>query len=274
MAPEQMTGLGTAAPRLEITSLNKTFERRGEEIEVLQEINLTVAAGEFVAIVGASGCGKTTLARIVDGLEHSTSGTIRIDGEPPNGAGRDQNRGFVFQKDNLLPWRTVLDNVGLGLELQRRPSRERRATAQKYLDLVGLGSFSKHYPHEISGGMKQRANLARAFSIEPEILLMDEPFAALDAQTREIMQTELLRVWNESNGGSVLFITHQIDEALFLANRVVVLTARPGRIKEIIEVPFERPRTLEIKRSPEFGALYDRIWKMIEEEVRDSMEVG
>lgn len=262
----------TAIPRLEIAGLNKSFVRRGQQIEALRDIDLTIDRGEFIAVVGASGCGKTTLARIVDGLEVATSGSIRIDGKDVATRTRKEgSRGFVFQKDNLLPWRSVYKNVALGLEMQRRPARERKTIAKKYIELVGLGKFENHYPHELSGGMRQRANLARAFSIEPDILLMDEPFAALDAQTREIMQTELLRIWRNSEGSSVLFITHQIDEAIFLADKIVVLTARPGRVKEVIDVPFERPRTLGMKRTGEFGAIYDRVWKHIEEEVRFSM---
>ncbi len=221
-------------------------------------------------MLGASGCGKTTLLRIVDGLEEATGGDLLIDGKPAKGTGSD--RGFVFQQDNLMPWRTVLRNVMLGLELQGRPRRESREQAMKYIELVGLSGFEKHYPHELSGGMRQRVNLARAFSIGPDVLLMDEPFAALDAQTREVMQTELLRIWQEAAGArTVMFVTHQIDEAIFLADRIVVMTARPGRIKEIIDVPFDRPRDLHIKRTAEFGKIYDAIWKTIEQEVRTSM---
>jgi NitT/TauT family transport system ATP-binding protein len=237
-------------------------------------VNFRVEPGEFVAVLGASGCGKTTLLRIVDGLEKVTSGQLLVDGKEQAGPGPD--RGFVFQADTLFPWRTVLKNVMLGLELQGKPRKYAAAQARKYIELVGLRSFESSYPHELSGGMRQRANLARAFTIAPEVLLMDEPFASLDAQTREIMQTELLRIWGETEGGTVLFITHQIDEAIFLADRVIVLTARPGRIKTIVQVPFARPRDLGLKHTPEFVELVDEVWKLIEEEVKlgMSLELG
>jgi len=259
------------APKIEARGLFKEFERGDTTTVALTDINLSVQPGEFVALLGASGCGKTTLLRIVDGLEQATDGDLLIDGTLQDQPGTD--RGFVFQQDNLLPWRTVTRNVAFGLELQGTPRQDARRRAQEFLDLVGLRGFEKHYPHELSGGMRQRVNLARAFCIEPAILLMDEPFAALDAQTREVMQSELLRIWQQTDGGTVMFVTHQIDEAIFLADRIVVMTARPGRIKEVIDVPFERPRDLSLKRSPEFSAIYDHIWKTIEEEVRFSMKL-
>lgn len=263
-------GGSTPKPRLEARSVSKTFPQRGGgTISVLEDVSFSVAPGEFVALLGASGCGKTTLLRMGDGLETASHGEILINGVPRSSPGPD--RGFVFQADSLMPWRTVLRNVMLGLEFQGVSRKQRREQAMKYIELVGLGGFESHYPHELSGGMRQRANLARAFCIQPELLLMDEPFAALDAQTREIMQTELLRIWRETAGGSVMFVTHQIDEAIFLADRILVLTARPGRVKEILEVPFDRPRDLSIKRTPEFTALLDHIWRLIEEEVRASM---
>lgn len=254
-----------SAPRLEARAVSKRFARRGEEFDVLVDINFKIEPGEFVAIVGASGCGKTTLLRMADGLEPLTSGQILVNGQEEYGPGPD--RGFAFQADTLFPWRTVTQNVMLGLELQHKPRKWAKEQARKYVELVGLSAFERSYPHELSGGMRQRVNLARAFSIEPEILLMDEPFAALDAQTREIMQSELLRLWQQTAGGSVLFITHQIDEAIFLADRVIVLTARPGRVKRIIDVDLERPRSLEVKRTPHFAALVDQVWKLIEDEV-------
>lgn len=258
-----------ATPRLEAQNLCKSFSRRGQALEVLRDINFTVAPGEFVAVLGASGCGKTTLLRITDGLESVTSGRILIDGQEHAAPGPD--RGFVFQADTLYPWRTILKNVMFGLQMQRKPRKYAREQATKYLNIVGLQGFENHYPHELSGGMRQRANLARALSIEPKLLLMDEPFASLDAQTREIMQTELLRIWHETEGGSVVFITHQIDEAIFLADRVIVLTARPGRIKTVVNVGFPRPRDLSIKRAPEFVEKVDYVWKLIEDEVRSGL---
>lgn len=253
-------------PRLEARHVCKSFVKRGQSLEVLRDVNFTVAPGEFVAVLGASGCGKTTLLRIADGLESITSGKVLVDGQEHAAPGPD--RGFVFQSDTLFPWRTIIKNVTLGLELQGKPRKFARQQARRYLELVGLSGFENHYPHELSGGMRQRANLARAFSIEPGILLMDEPFASVDAQTREIMQTELLRIWRATEGGSVLFITHQIDEAIFLADRVIVLTSRPGSIKSIVDVGFPRPRDLAIKRSQQFVEMVDQVWKLIENEVK------
>lgn len=258
-------------PRLEARELCKIFAKKGRTLEVLRDVSFSVAPGEFVAVLGASGCGKTTLLRIVDGLEAVTSGKILIDGQEHAHPGPD--RGFVFQTDTLFPWRTILKNVTLGLELQGKPRKFARAQARRYLELVGLRGFEQHYPHELSGGMRQRVNLARAFSIEPKVLLMDEPFASLDAQTREIMQTELLRIWRETEGGSVLFITHQIDEAIFLADRVIVLTSRPGSIKTVVDVDFPRPRDLELKRSPVFVELVDHVWRLIEKEVKFGVDL-
>lgn len=257
-------------PRLEVRRVCKSFNSRGQTMEVLRDISFTIQPGEFVAILGASGCGKTTLLRIVDGLEMLTSGDVLINDVARPKPGPD--RGFVFQSDTLFPWRTIVRNVAFGLELQGMPKKEIRERALASIDLVGLSGFENHYPHELSGGMRQRANLARALTIRPDLLLMDEPFAALDSQTRELMQAELLRIWTETDGGTVLFITHQIDEAVYLADRIIVLTSRPGRIKGIVDVDFERPRTLDLKRDPEFSAVVNRVWQMIEAEVRASME--
>jgi NitT/TauT family transport system ATP-binding protein len=257
-------------PKLEADQVTKTFTKRGQELNVLDGVSCAVTAGEFVSIVGASGCGKTTFLRIIDGLETVTSGQIRIDGSEVTTPGPD--RGFVFQQDGLFPWRTVLRNVVLGTELQGVSKRKREAAAAEYIKLVGLSGFEQHYPHELSGGMRQRVNLARALAVRPEVLLMDEPFAALDAQTREIMQSELLRIWR-ADRRTVLFVTHQIDEAIYLSDRVIVMTARPGQIKEIIDVGLPRPRDLSLKRTPEFAALVDQIWGLIEVEVRTSMDI-
>jgi NitT/TauT family transport system ATP-binding protein len=182
------------------------------------------------------------------------------------------DRGFVFQQDALFPWRTVIDNIVFGLEVQGRSRREARQAADRLVKLVGLAGFEQHFPHELSGGMRQRANLARALTIDPDILLMDEPFASLDAQTRELMQSELLRVWR-SNRKTVLFVTHQIDEAVYLADRVVVMTSRPGQIKVVLDVDIPRPRDLSVKRTPRFLELVDEIWKMIEEEVKAALQI-
>jgi NitT/TauT family transport system ATP-binding protein len=253
-----------ASAKLTVSGLTKKFG----DLEVLRQITTSIGKGEFISIVGPSGCGKTTFLRIVGGLESASSGTVSLDGRVIDGPGRD--RGFVFQQDNLLPWRDILSNVGIGSEIAGIRTPEQRELTMHLLDLVGLKGFEHYYPRQLSGGMKQRVNLARALAVNPDLLLMDEPFSALDAQTREIMQTELLRIWEEGRK-TVLFVTHQIDEAVFLSDRVFVLARRPGRLQEIIDINLPRPRTLSIKRTPEFVSLVDRIWKLIEHDVRASV---
>jgi NitT/TauT family transport system ATP-binding protein len=237
---------------------------RAAALRVLDDVCLEIMPSEFVSIVGASGCGKTTLLRILDGLIEPTSGDVLIDGMKVGKP--DHHRGFVFQKDSLWPWRTTMANVTFGLETKRVPRREAREIAQRLIDLVGLKGFEQHYPHELSGGMRQRVNLARALAINPEVLLMDEPFAALDSQTREVMQTELTRIW-ESDRKTVVFVTHQIDEAVFLSDRVIVMAARPGRVKEIVDIDLPRPRPFSLKRTAQFTAYVEHIWGLLEEEV-------
>jgi NitT/TauT family transport system ATP-binding protein len=256
-------------PKLSIRHLSKTFGKRGAVTEALRDLSVDVAPGEFVSIVGASGCGKTTLLRLVDRLIEPTSGDVLVDGQPlVNPADKIA---FVFQQDGLLPWRSVLRNAGFGPELKHKPTGEITSLATKYLRLVGLGQFPDHFPHELSGGMRQRVNIARALSAGADILLMDEPFAALDSQTREIMQTELLRIWSETQK-TVLLVTHQIDEAVYLSDRILIFTSRPGRLKEDIQINLPRPRDLSIKRTPEFTGYTDHIWRAIEAEVRSSIE--
>jgi NitT/TauT family transport system ATP-binding protein len=247
-------------------SLNGLSKRFGE-LEVLREINLAVDRGAFISLVGPSGCGKTTLLRIVAGLEPASAGAVLLDGHAVGAPGG--NRGFVFQSDNLLPWRTVFNNAIIGPEIAGTGAVE-KDRIRYLLRLVGLEGFENYFPRQLSGGMRQRVNLARALAIDPDILLMDEPFSALDAQTREIMQTELMRIWEEGRK-TVLFVTHQIDEAVFLSDRVLVLARRPGRIQETIDVALPRPRSLAIKRTPEFMAYVDRIWRLIEDDVRASV---
>jgi NitT/TauT family transport system ATP-binding protein len=256
------------AAKLEARGLSKSFRKGDVRVEALRDVDLRIGEGEFVSIVGASGCGKTTLLRLLDGLLEPTAGTILIDGRVVDRPGSD--RGFVFQQDRLLPWRTVEDNAGLGPELQSAPIGAGRQLARQFLKLVGLEGFDRYYPHELSGGMRQRVNLARALTVGPEVLLMDEPFAALDAQTREIMQAELMRIWRET-AKTVVFVTHQIDEAVYLSDRVLVLTVRPGRLKEEVVIDLPRPRELAVKRTIEFVRHADRIWRLIEEEVRESL---
>ena len=250
---------------LAITGLTKRYyvERDGRQVLALADVSLTVADGEFIAVVGPSGCGKTTLMNIVAGLLRFDAGQVTIDGKAIDGPGID--RAVVFQHASLLPWRTIAGNVRFGMELQKRfdPAVARERT-DHFINMVGLRGFEKHYPSELSGGMQQRVNLARALAADPKVLLMDEPFAALDAQTREYMQAELLKIWAEARK-TVVFITHQINEAVYLADRVIVMSPRPGRVKGQFTIPFERPRTLALKRDARFLAIEDDIWKLVEE---------
>ena len=251
--------------KLAIEHLTKRYhvERDERDVLALDDVSLSVADGEFVAIVGPSGCGKTTLLNIVAGLLPYEVGTVSIDGRKVAGPGVD--RAVVFQQASLLPWRTVAGNVRYGMEMQKRFDRPAMtARADAFIKLVGLAGFERHYPSELSGGMQQRVNLARATAADPLVLLMDEPFAALDAQTRELMQAELLKIWAEAHK-TVLFITHQIDEAIFLADRVAVMSARPGRIREVLTIPFERPRPLGLKRDPRFVDMEDAIWRLVDD---------
>ncbi len=253
---------------LELKNLSREVTgRNGEPFVIFRGVNLSVRDGEFVSIVGPSGCGKTTMLRVINGLIPPSSGQIVVDGREQKGTGGDLLMGFVFQGAALLPWRTSLSNVLLGLEGRGKSPAEARDLARKHLDLVGLSGFEQHYPHELSGGMQQRVNLARALAIDPKILLMDEPFAALDAQTRSFMQLELLRIWSQTKK-TVIFVTHMIAEAILLSDRVVVFSHRPGTIREEFRVPLPRPRDMEIKSDRRFVDLENTLWKLIEEEVK------
>jgi len=248
---------------LSIQNLWKKFPKNNGETELvaIQDFSLDVKEGEFICLLGPSGCGKTTLLRIVAGLDFQTSGTILINGKTIMGPGSD--RGMVFQEFGLFPWRTVVKNIEFGLELRKVAKQERLNIAQKYIELVGLKGFENSRPYELSGGMKQRVGIARALANDPAVLLMDEPFGALDAQTRNLMQKELLRIWSETRK-TVLFVTHSVDEACFLADRIVVMTARPGRIKEIFPIVWTRPRD---RASVEFATLRKKILAELEREV-------
>jgi NitT/TauT family transport system ATP-binding protein len=233
-------------------------------ISALKNFDLDVRPGEFFTILGPSGCGKSTFLSMLAGLSRKTGGSITIDGRPADGINRHQ--GVVFQGYALFPWRTVLRNIEVGLEIRKLPKAERRRTAQEFLELVGLEGFGHRYPHELSGGMRQRVAIARSLAYNPDLLLMDEPFAALDAQTREILQSELLRIW-ELHQKTIVFITHSLDEAIYLSDRIAVMTHRPGRIKAILDVPLPRPRAPEIRNSTAFVQLRQQAWEILRDEV-------
>ncbi|HEX6511659.1 MAG TPA: ABC transporter ATP-binding protein [Chloroflexota bacterium] len=240
--------------------------RTGKRLTALKDVNLDINQGEFISIVGTSGCGKTTFLNAVDGLLPIKRGRIRLDGKEIRRPGPD--RAVVFQQPSLLPWRSVHDNIMYGLELQgKRRDPKARKTVNDLIQLVGLSGFEKSYPSELSGGMQQRCNLARALAVDPEILLLDEPFAALDAQTREFMQAELLRIWERTHK-TALFITHQIDEAVYLSDKVIVFTSRPGTVRRTVTIDLPRPRSLHVKREQKFLDYLDEIWSLIEEEGR------
>jgi NitT/TauT family transport system ATP-binding protein len=247
--------------KLTVATLSKSFD----ELKVLEDVSLSVREGEFVSLVGPSGCGKTTFLRIIAGLEAGDAGEIRIDGDRVTRPGTD--RGFVFQSDSLLPWRTVLHNVLIGLEVSRACNAETRARALSLLRLVGLSGFEHFYPRQLSGGMRQRVNLARAFANDPAILLMDEPLGALDEQTKMLVQDDLLKLWEESRK-TVIFITHSLDEAVVLGDRVAVMSHRPGRIKAMFDVRLQRPRNaLELRNNPDFIEVRRHVWEALREEV-------
>src|SRR5260370_2572317 len=251
--------------KLTIEHLTKRYwvERANGDVLALQDVSFAVDDGEFLAIVGPRGCGKTSLMNIVAGLLPYEQGVVSIDDKKVDGPG--VNRSVVFENSSLLPWRSIAGNVRYGMEMQRRFDKNTmKERVDHFIKLVGLTGFERHYPRELSGGMQQRVNLARALASDPQVLLMDEPFAALDAQTREFMQAELLKIWTKAKK-TVLFITHQINEAVYLADRVVVMSARPGRVKDVFQIPFERPRTLSLKREPRFLKIEDAIWQLVEE---------
>jgi NitT/TauT family transport system ATP-binding protein len=252
-----------ATPKLELrdVQVRYTNKRTGAQTIALEKTSFAVASGEFVCIVGPSGCGKTTLLNCLDGLRPVSGGQILVDGRPVSAPGPD--RSMVFQSPSLMPWRNVLRNVLYGLESQGVPGPEAMQRAMKMIELVGLAGFENYSPGELSGGMQQRVNLARALVIEPEVILLDEPFAALDAQTRELMQAELLRVWRVTKKTAV-FITHQISEAVFLADRVIVLSSRPGHVKAIVDIDIPRPRGLDVKHDPHTIALERQIEALID----------
>jgi ABC-type nitrate/sulfonate/bicarbonate transport system ATPase subunit len=246
-----------------IAGVWKEFAKGERRVLALQDIELSVAQREFAALLGPSGCGKSTLLNMVAGFEQPTRGRVQVHGEDVRSP--SPRRGVVFQEPALFPWLTVMDNVVFGPRTQGVPAAEYRPRAERIIGQVGLGGFESSYPAELSGGMRQRVGIARVLIMQPEVLLMDEPFGALDAQTRTLMQELLLRVWEEHHQ-TVLFVTHDIEEALLLADRVCVMTARPGRIKKAIQVRFPRPRSIELTTSPEFNTLRREVLELIREE--------
>lgn len=263
--PDEILGIAqlTSKPKIVARRIRKTFPLGSEMLDALDHIDLSIADGEFCCIVGPSGCGKTTLLRILAGLEVPTGGQVEIE---PSGSGRPLNS-MVFQEQSVFPWLTVEANVGYGLRMRRVPRRRRGEIVRSFLGMVGLDGFATAYPYQLSGGMKQRVAVARAFANDPEVLLMDEPFASLDEQTKIVLQGELLRIW-ENSRKTVVFITHSIDEAVLLADRVLVMTARPGWIKAEVRIPLPRPRSVyELKGSPEYGELVGQVWSLLRDEV-------
>lgn len=258
------------AEHLGLTYVDQGPTGHGRSNAVLQDFNLSVREGEFLSVLGPSGCGKSSFLNILAGLVPQTKGDVRIDGQILTGVSR--KLGVVFQGYALFPWRTVIENIEIGLEIRDVKRAERRAEATRFLALVGLHAYGNHYPHQLSGGMRQRVAIARALAYGPEVLLMDEPFGALDAQTRESLQSELLAIW-ETSAKTVVFITHSIDEAIFLSDRVAIMTRGPGRVKEIIDIPLPRPRDDSVRNSAQFLALRQRAWGVLKTEVAEVRSV-
>lgn len=259
------------APKVEIGKVCRSFRRPdGDEHVALSDVNLAVPAGSFTAIVGPSGCGKSTLLSIVAGLTEASGGAVRIDGRVVQGVQR--GIGFLFQHDTLLPWWSVRDNVGFGLRLQHVPAAAAKARVAEWIGRVGLNGFEQHFPAQLSGGMRKRVALAQMLAYDPDLILMDEPFAALDAQTRNLMENDLLRIVEQSGTKTVLFVTHDLEEAVALSDRVVLMTAGPAAtVKASYDVPMARPRdVLAIRQSPQFRAIFTAIWQGLSEEVDKS----
>ena len=250
-------------PKVQIKAVEKIYEGRNGKTVALNGVNMDIYDNEFICVVGPSGCGKSTLLNIIAGLHEPTSGAAYLDGKKIEGTGVE--RGVVFQQYALFPWRTVLKNVMFPLEMKKTPKAEAEAIAMKYIKAVGLEGFENSYPKELSGGMKQRVAIARAYAADPEVLLLDEPFGALDAQTRVQLQTELLETWQKEKK-TCFFITHDVDEAIILAQRVIIMSARPGRIKKIVDVDIPYPRTQATKTDPRFLELKTEVWNEVYQE--------
>jgi NitT/TauT family transport system ATP-binding protein len=254
-----------------VDDVSKTYrDRHGQSVDALASVTFTVEAEALVAVVGPSGCGKSTLLNMLAGLLTPSAGRVGFEGELPSGR---PPTAMVFQEFALFPWRTVQANVEFGLEEAGRPAAERRATARRFLELTGLVGFERRYPHQLSGGMRQRVGIARALAVDPAVLLMDEPFSALDAQTRQLLQEELLGIW-ERTRKTILYVTHNIQEAVWMADRVVVLSRRPGRVLEVVPVALPRPRTEAMLAEPAFLRAVERIWALIKSQARAALQEG
>ncbi|MBT9775231.1 ATP-binding cassette domain-containing protein [Clostridium sp. MCC353] len=258
-----MTSENRGKFEIEISGVTKSFEKRDGQFLALDEVNLTVDKNEFICVVGPSGCGKTTLMNIIAGLYPPSTGTVRVRGELVTGPGK--GKGVVFQQYALYPWLTVEKNVEFGLKMKGVPKAERRETARKYIKIVGLEKFASSFPKELSGGMKQRVAIARAYATNPEVLLMDEPFGALDAQTRAQLQENLLNTWQQERK-TCFFITHDVEEAVLLSTKIIIMSAGPGRIREIVDVHLPYPRNQETKLTPEFNEMKNSIWNKVYKE--------
>ncbi|MEI7556748.1 ABC transporter ATP-binding protein [Candidatus Chlorohelix sp.] len=269
---EKPTSIKSAGWKIKVENLSKSFFSRNVHVSAIENANLEIGDGEFYCLVGPSGCGKTTLLRIISGLEKKTEGQLHIRTQATNQNGEEKvkNRplnSMVFQEQSVFPWMNVRDNISFGLKAQGYPRAIRHKIAEKYIEKLGLRGFGKALPYQLSGGMKQRVSVARAFATDPDILLMDEPFGALDEQTKMLLQEELLKIWEETRK-TVIFVTHSIDEAIILADKIVVMSARPGRILKIIPVNFPRPRRIEAMRAdPHFGEIFSEVWGLLRSEV-------
>jgi len=259
-----------AAPKISVKGVTKVFSSKRGEVTALKDLSLDIRDGEFLVIVGASGCGKSTLLNLVAGFDSATHGEVLLDGRPVTGI--TPECGMIFQQYALFPWKTVQENVEFGLKMKRMPRSERKERAAKFIDLVGLNGFEKTYPHHLSGGMKQRVSIARSLANNPQVMLLDEPFAALDAMTRQVLQEQLVRIY-EKHRKTIIFITHSIDEALLLSSRIVVMTARPGRIAQEITNDLPHPRNADVQLSDRYLELKRHIWSSVQAEVLKSMEV-
>jgi NitT/TauT family transport system ATP-binding protein len=256
---------------IELQEIGMTYTRDGIPFDAVGKVDVSMETGEFVALVGPSGCGKTTLLKIIAGLVEPSRGQLMIDAKHVTGPGFD--RAVVFQNFVLLPWANILTNVAFGLEARGVPKAERERAGLEILTRVGLTGFEHHYPHQLSGGMQQRVGIARALVVEPDILLMDEPFGALDALTRQVMQKDLAKLWDESDRTTAVMVTHSMDEAVFLADKIVLMNTRPGRVEDLIEVPFPRPRTEAVIKSAEYREFTTYLWSRLERMHREDLAV-